>query len=338
MSEQILVTISDDQAGNRIDKVLSDALPDLSRSRLKALIKEGAITRVVDGTNQSIKNASVSVKPSEVYSLILPEAEDPEPQPEDIPLDIVYEDEHLIVVNKAVGMVVHPAAGSPNGTLVNALLHHCKGSLSGIGGVKRPGIVHRIDKDTSGLLVVAKTELAHRGLATQFEDHSIRRIYTALVRGSLNPANGRIEANIGRHPKDRKKQAVLDEGQGRHAVSHYKTRSHFISGDRVVASIITCQLETGRTHQIRVHMAHKLCPLIGDPVYGNPNRLPNGISNLARTALQSFKRQALHARDLGFLHPITREDLYFSSELPSDIQALLANLDKACKRYDAEGD
>ena len=290
--------------------------------------------RMIDGQAESIDNPSRIVKQDDCYCLTVPEAESSIPEAENIPLDIVFEDDHLIVVNKVAGMVVHPAAGSPNGTLVNALLHHCASSLSGIGGVKRPGIVHRIDKDTSGLLVVAKNDKTHNGLATQFADHSIKRLYSAVIRGAINPNAGRIEGNIARHPKDRKKMALVDSSYGRHAITHYKTLAQYMSGERMVASLVECQLETGRTHQVRVHMAHKNTPLIGDPVYGNPNRLPNSISSGARNALQGFKRQALHARVLGFLHPITKKDLYFESSLPNDMEALLQTLDTTCTRYE----
>lgn len=324
MSDLHILTITDIQAGKRLDKVLADSLPDLSRSRLKALIEDGHVS--LDGDPQPLTSPKRRVKAGEVIHLSVPEAHDPDPKAEDIPLDVVYEDMHLIVVNKAPGMVVHPAPGAPSGTLVNALLYHCAGSLSGIGGVKRPGIVHRIDKDTSGLLVMAKHDKAHTGLAAQFADHSIERIYMAVCRGHPVPLSGRVEGNIARHPQDRKKMAV-HASAGKWAATHYKTLQHYMSSSTPLASLIECQLETGRTHQVRVHMTHIGHPLIGDPVYGRAQRLPGSVSGPARAALQGFKRQALHARRLGFVHPVSGEVLSFDAEPPHDMSALLEALD-----------
>jgi len=321
MSDTFKIDIGPDQVGSRLDKVLADAMPDISRSRLKALIEGGQVLELHSGGKIS---ASRKIKAGESYQVNIPVPEDPEPQAENIPLDIVFEDEHLVVVNKAPGMVVHPAAGSPSGTLVNALLHHCHGSLSGIGGVKRPGIVHRIDKDTSGLLVVAKHDKAHNGLAEQFADHSIERLYTAVCKGHPVPPSGRIEGNIARHPVDRKRMAVTDHG-GKWAATHYRTQAHFAQNGVAIASLIECQLETGRTHQVRVHMAHIGHPLVGDPVYAR-STVPGSIKGAARAALQSFKRQALHARLLGFRHPITCETFKFESDLPYDMKELLETL------------
>ncbi|TNE61936.1 MAG: RluA family pseudouridine synthase [Alphaproteobacteria bacterium] len=316
------ITITAPMAGERLDKILADALPDLSRSRLKALIKDGEVSLSVAGNPGTIKSPSQAVKPGECYTVNIPMPEEPDPQPEDIPLDVVFEDEHLIVVNKPAGMVVHPAPGSPTGTLVNALLHHCGDSLSGIGGVKRPGIVHRIDKETSGLLVMAKHDKAHNGLAVQFADHTIERRYSAVCKGHPVPPAGRIERDIARHPVDRKRMAVTDRG-GKWAATHYVTEAHFQAGGAALASLIECRLETGRTHQVRVHMAHIGHPLVGDPVYGRSMKLPNSLQGPARAALQAFNRQALHARVLGFIHPISGETLKFESELPYDMAGLL---------------
>jgi 23S rRNA pseudouridine1911/1915/1917 synthase len=323
MSDTFNIHIGPELAGSRLDKVLADALPEFSRSRLKALIEEGHVAATPPGGKLS---AARKVKAGEAYHIAVPEPEDAEPQAEDIPLDVVYEDDDLIVVNKAPGMVVHPAAGSPNGTLVNALLHHCRGTLSGIGGVKRPGIVHRIDKDTSGLLVVAKHDRAHTGLASQFADHSITRLYSAVCKGHPVPPGGRIEGNIARHPVDRKRMAVTDQG-GKWAATHYRSEIHFAQGGTPVASLIECQLETGRTHQVRVHMAHIGHPLVGDPVYARTS-VPGSIKGAARAALQGFKRQALHARVLGFIHPMSGEAFKFESELPHDLRKLLETLDR----------
>ena len=330
MTEQMIVTIDITQTGNRLDKVLSDGLPDISRSRLKALITDGQVMCDIKGENAPIVSPKHKVKEGEIYSVNIPEPEEAEPLGEDIPLDIVYEDAHLIVINKPVGMVVHPAPGALSGTLVNALLHHCGDSLSGIGGVKRPGIVHRIDKDTSGLIVVAKDDKTHVGLSKQFEAHSLERLYTAVVRGTPSPLDGRIEGNIARHPKDRKRMAVTQKG-GKWAATNYRSLQHFTSGGVNVASEIECKLETGRTHQIRVHMTSINCPLVGDQVYGRAGKLGGKINPHTRAAIQSFKRQALHARVLGFLHPISGEALYFETELPNDMQEMIEAL-KAASR------
>lgn len=316
------ITVSPAQGGMRLDKLLADAMPDLSRSRLKALIKNGDIT----SNGKTITSPSYSVKPGESFTVGIPEPEDAVPQPENIPLDIVFEDEDLIVVNKPAGMVVHPAPGAYSGTLVNALLHHCGDSLSGIGGVKRPGIVHRIDKDTSGLLVMAKNDKAHNGLAEQFAAHTCERTYVALCKGYPRPLKGRIEGNIGRHPVDRKRMAVVERG-GKHAVTHYKTVATFAQGGTPIAAQIECNLETGRTHQIRVHMAHIGNPLLGDPVYARSTQISNRIKGAARAALQGLQRQALHAKLLGFNHPVIGSPFKFESELPYDMKELLEALD-----------
>lgn len=309
---------------------------NLSRSRLAKLLAEGAVS--LNGVVVSDQKAKVSQ--GEVYVVRVAEAVDLDARPEDIPLDVVFEDAALIVVNKPAGMVVHPAPGSPSGTLVNALLHHCADSLSGIGGAKRPGIVHRIDKDTSGLLVVAKSDEAHHGLARQFEKHSVERHYRALVYGMPDAADPRlrgmagvdfeasnllrVNANLARHKTDRQRQAVV-KNTGRHAI----TRARVVAGYGVppVASLLDCWLETGRTHQIRVHMAYCGHSLIGDPTYGGRRKLAkNALPEAAIAAIQAFPRQALHAATLGFVHPVSGEKLSFEAPLPDDFAALIAKI------------
>ncbi|WP_262694939.1 RluA family pseudouridine synthase [Kordiimonas aquimaris] len=324
MNEIINIIVPDDAAGARLDKTLSGHLPDMSRARIQALIKENCLTLCASTGDRIINSPSHSVKFGEHYRLEVPQPEEPIPQPEDIPLTVVFEDEHLIVIDKPAGMVVHPAPGNTSGTLVNALLHHCGNSLSGIGGVKRPGIVHRIDKDTSGLLVVAKNDKAHHGLADQFASHSIERKYHAVCKGHPRPYHGRIEGNIGRNPHDRKKMTVVKAG-GKHAVTHYRTLNLYQQSGTALAAHIECQLETGRTHQVRVHMMHTGHALIGDPLYAKAS-IGNSIKGEARTAIQSFKRQALHAKSLGFEHPISGECFKFESELPYDLSRLLDDL------------
>lgn len=307
----IETTIGEAQAGLRLDRALAELLPDLSRERIKALIVEG---QIVSG-GRSL-NPSMKVAVGQDYSIALPAPVALDAVAQDIPLDIVHEDADLIVVDKPAGLVVHPAAGNLDGTLVNALLHHCDGQLSGIGGVARPGIVHRIDKDTSGLLVVAKSDKAHEGLARQFKDHSIDRLYAAIVYGIPTPGSGTVDAWIGRSDADRKKMAVHREGRGKHAVTHYRVMERLRG-----AAMVECRLETGRTHQVRVHMAHLGHPLIGDPVYGRDRK---GFKSILETL--GFKRQALHAKRLGFIHPVTEEPLAFDSPLPADMQELLSEL------------
>jgi len=307
----IETTIGEAQAGLRLDRALAELLPDLSRERIKALIVEG---QIVSG-GRSL-NPSMKVAVGQDYSITLPAPVALDAVAQDIPLDIVHEDADLIVVDKPAGLVVHPAAGNLDGTLVNALLHHCDGQLSGIGGVARPGIVHRIDKDTSGLLVVAKSDKAHEGLARQFKDHSIDRLYAAIVYGIPVPGSGTVDAWVGRSDADRKKMAVHREGRGKHAVTHYRVMERLRG-----AAMVECRLETGRTHQVRVHMAHLGHPLIGDPVYGRERK---GFKSILETL--SFKRQALHAKRLGFIHPVTEEPLIFDSALPADMQELLSEL------------
>ncbi|WP_373087487.1 RluA family pseudouridine synthase [Sneathiella sp.] len=310
------VEVSDDAVGGRLDRLLADALDALSRSRIKALIKAGMVQ--LDG--QAMKDPARTVRLGEVFEIIIPDATEPDPEPEDIPLDIVFEDAHLIVINKSAGMVVHPAAGNWSGTLVNALLFHCRDSLSGIGGVKRPGIVHRIDKDTSGLMVAAKTDAAHQGLAALFEAHDIERRYRAVVWGRVYPKTGVIEENIGRDPHNRKRMTTVSGG-GKTASTSYELEENFND----VASLVRCDLKTGRTHQIRVHMAHIGHPLVGDPVYtrSKPRRTQT-LSEERQKIIQDFRRQALHAQTLGFVHPVTDKPLNFAVEFPSDMKRLVA--------------
>lgn len=306
--------------GWRIDKFLAAGFPDISRSQIQRLLKDGNISR----NGEAVLDSSAKVKEGEIYALVVPEPVDAIPQPENIRLDVVFEDDDLIVVNKPCGMTVHPAPGAPDGTLVNALLYHCRGNLSGIGGVKRPGIVHRIDKDTSGLLVAAKNDMTHKALCTQFAEHSIERTYYALVYGVMVPAEGRIETLIGRSPYDRKKMAVVRKN-GKNAVTNYKTLKAF----KNAASLVQCNLETGRTHQIRVHLSSKGCPLIGEPLYGKNKRLEGkAIDEDVRNYVNSFARQALHAKSLGFVHPRTGAFMQFDSDLPEDFFELLATLEK----------
>lgn len=308
----IEAAIGEAQHGLRLDRALADLLPDLSRERLKALIADGHVRSEQPGRI----SGSMKVTEGQSFTVALPEATPLDTVAQDIPLTIVHEDADLIVVDKPAGLVVHPAAGNLDGTLVNALLHHCAGQLSGIGGVARPGIVHRIDKDTSGLLVVAKTDKAHEGLARQFKDHSIARLYAAIVYGHPLPPAGTVDSWIGRSDADRKKMAVHREGRGKHAITHYQMTDRLRG-----AAMVECRLETGRTHQVRVHMAHIGHPLIGDPLYGREKK---GFKSILETL--GFKRQALHAKTLGFIHPVTSEPLLFQSALPPDMQELLSEL------------
>ena len=303
--------IGEAQHGLRLDKALAELLPDLSRERMKSLIVEGQVTSAGRTLSPSMKVAA-----GQTFSISIPAPVDAEAVAQDIPLTIIYEDSHLIVVDKPAGLVVHPAAGNLDGTLVNALLHHCRGQLSGIGGVARPGIVHRIDKDTSGLLVVAKSDRAHEGLAEQFKAHSIDRLYAAIVYGLPKPPAGTVDTWIGRSDSDRKKMAVHREGRGKHAVTHYRTVERLAG-----AALVECRLETGRTHQVRVHMTHLGHPLIGDPVYSRERK---GFKSILETL--GFRRQALHAKQLGFIHPVTGQKLSFDSALPIDMQELLSEL------------
>ena len=297
--------------GQRLDKALADA-SGLSRERIKALLGAGQIS--LGGIIAA--QAKVKPAPGMTFEIRVPAAVPLAAAAQDIPLVIVYEDEHLIVIDKPAGLVVHPAAGNLDGTLVNALLHHCRGQLSGIGGVARPGIVHRIDKDTSGLLVVAKSDAAHEGLARQFADHSLERAYLAIVAGLPMPINGTVTGSIARSNTNRKKMALVVEGRGKPAVTHYATLERLGP-----AALVECRLETGRTHQVRVHLTSIGHPLLGDPVYG---RTPGKLKPLLDQ--QHFARQALHAAVLGFVHPVSGAALRFESSLPADMEALLVDL------------
>ncbi len=317
-----------DAAGMRLDQWLAGLLaPDFSRSRIQALIRDGQ----VEIAGRAIEEPKKKLAGGETVTVALPEPEPPEPEGEAIPLTILHEDAALVVVDKPSGLVVHPGAGNWTGTLVNALIHHCGDSLSGIGGIRRPGIVHRLDKETSGVMVVAKTDVAHRALSEAFADHGasggLERAYVALVWGAPARMSGTVDAPLGR-AADRVRRAVVPEGRAdaRHAVTHYRVLERF--GDdgagSPLASLVECRLETGRTHQIRVHMAHIGHPVLGDPDYGQgfrtkANRLPEPL----RGMVQAFPRQALHARLLGFDHPATGEHMRFEAELPADMAALV---------------
>lgn len=311
------VELAEAAAGWRLDKALADAAPGLSRGRVQALMAAGRVT--LEGAAQTNLSAKASVG---VYEIDVPEPLAALPAPEAIPLTVLFEDAHLIVVDKPAGMAVHPAPGNETGTLVNALLAHCGASLAGIGGVARPGIVHRLDKETSGVMVAAKSDAAHQGLSALFATHDIDRVYVALTRGAPAPPTGTINTQIGRSHHDRKKMAVLKTG-GREAITHYAVERSFGDPARPVAARVSCRLETGRTHQIRVHLASKGAPCLGDPVYGA------GAPTIAVRAAMGeagLTRQALHAAVLGFIHPVTGEALRFESPLPADMAMLEALL------------
>jgi len=306
--QTIDVRLEPAHAGWRLDRALAAAVPALSRERLKALIRSGA----VETGGKQLRDPATKVRGEEALRVAVPEPRPAHNEAQDIPLTIVFEDEHLLVVEKPAGLVVHPAAGNLDGTLVNALLHHCGGSLSGIGGVARPGIVHRIDKDTSGLLVVAKTDVAHEGLAKQFAAHSIDRRYLAIVGGVPRASKGTIDAPLARSTANRKKIAIVEASRGKRAVTHWRRLTMLKD-----AALVECRLETGRTHQIRVHLASIGHPLIADPVYSRSRKTHAKLLN----ELQ-FRRQALHAAELGFTHPVTKHRLSFSSPMPPDMQEL----------------
>ncbi|WP_415183542.1 RluA family pseudouridine synthase [Phaeovulum sp.] len=342
IKQQILRVVIGKAPPDRLDKALAREVPEaaaLSRSRLARMITEGAVSR--DGT--VIHDLKARVYEGEAYQITLEPARPVETKAENIPLRVLWEDDDLIVIDKPAGMVVHPAPGSPQGTLVNALLHHFGGALSGIGGEARPGIVHRIDKDTTGLLVIAKSDRAHHGLAKQFEQHSVHRHYLAVVYGAPDAGDPRLRGTRGvsfeggnvlkvtsqlaRHKTDRQRQAVLFEG-GRHAITRARLVESY--GTPPVAALMDCWLETGRTHQIRVHLAHAGHGLIGDQTYGGRRKLPaKALGEAALEAVANFPRQALHAATLGFNHPVTGEDLSFTSPLPTDMAALLMALGRS---------
>jgi 23S rRNA pseudouridine1911/1915/1917 synthase len=318
-----LLTLDDEVGRDRLDRVLAGAWGDLSRSRLQSLIRGGHLR--LDGI--VVDDPSLKVGPGATIVLDEPEPVSPEPGPEAIALTVVYEDGDVIVIDKPAGLVVHPGAGNETGTLVNALIAHCGNSLSGIGGVKRPGIVHRLDKDTSGLLVVAKTDRAHKSLSDQFADHGrtgpLERAYLAFVWGAPEPERGTVEAAIARHNTHRERMAITQSERGRHAVTHYAVEERYPAGPEATASLVRCELETGRTHQIRVHLAHLRHPLLGDRVYGAGFRTK--IARLgpeARALVEALGRQALHATLLQFAHPVTDEIMRFESDLPPDLSQL----------------
>jgi 23S rRNA pseudouridine1911/1915/1917 synthase len=319
------ITLTASTKGLRLDRWLADEIEDYSRSRLKSLIEDGHVTC----NGEPVLNPATKTITNGVYVVTIPALIAAEPKPEEIPLDVAYEDDHLIVVNKPAGMAVHPAVGNWTGTLVHALLHHCAGSLSGIGGVERPGIVHRLDKDTSGLLVAAKSDAAHQGLAEQFAAHTVERAYIAFTRSSPEPRKGRIVTRIARSDTDRKKMAVVNKSNsiaGKQAITNYETLASYgreggAMLGRGLAAKVECRLETGRTHQIRVHMAHIGCPLLGDPVYGRGRSQKLKELDDGR-AFKDFRRQALHARLLGFVHPVTGETIRCETDMPKDMQRL----------------
>ncbi len=315
-AQRHIVTFDQSASGERLDRALAAALPALTRSRVKALIESRRVA-LADGT--TVEEPSRKVKTGDSFTVDVPEPEAATPQAQAIDLEILYEDTDLLVLNKPAGLVVHPAPGNPDNTLVNALLAHCGDSLSGIGGVRRPGIVHRLDKDTSGVMVVAKNDATHHALSKLFAAHDLIRIYKALVWGAPKARSGTIEAAIGRHPIDRKRMAVR-ETSGRRAITEYWLERRFGPPLKPLASLVGAKLGTGRTHQVRVHLSHIGCPVIGDPVYGRRRNSP------APDSLKSFGRQALHAAVLEFRHPGTGKVMKFASELPQDMANLLAEL------------
>ena len=311
--------LPDHLVGERLDKALAAAWPELSRARIQSLMAAGRLS--FEGA--VLTDASAKAAPG-AYRLDVPPPRAALPEPQDIPLNILYEDAHLIVIDKAAGMAAHPAPGTFSGTLVNALLHHCAGQLSGIGGVARPGIVHRLDKDTSGVMVAAKTDAAHAGLSKLFAAHDIERAYIALTRGAPRPPKGTIEGLIARSPSDRKKMALVRVG-GRDSITDYRVERTFGPQEKPLAGRVACTLRTGRTHQIRVHLASKGTPCLADPVYGSGPAAPS-----VRAAIEAagMKRQALHAAVLGFVHPITGEAMRFETPLPADMAMLEGLLEK----------
>lgn len=304
-------------SGQRLDKYIADNFPDFSRAQAQRLIEEACV--FIQDVPVTDKNYKTRI--GELYRVYIPPLKEAIPLAENIPLDILYEDSDVIVVNKPAGMTVHPAAGVSSGTLVNALLYHCHGSLSGIGGVARPGIVHRIDRNTSGILVVAKNDTAHRFLAEQFSFHSVERTYYAVVYGVPKPSSGTICGNIARSPYDRKKMAIVSSG-GKKAVTHYSIVEQY----KNAAALVECHLETGRTHQIRVHLSSIGCHLIGDDVYVQTKKTSVSLPLKIKLYVNSFPRQALHAYSLGFVHPRTHQFMSFSSDFPEDMKELINTL------------
>ena len=326
--QRLTITAPPEAAGERLDRFLAaglEAPSPLSRTRLKALILDGAVTE----NGAAVTDPSQSVRAEAEYALLLPPVREATPQAEDIPLDIMFEDDHIIVLNKPSGMVVHPGPGQPDGTLVNALIAHCGDSLTGIGGVMRPGIVHRLDKDTSGVMMAAKSDAAHQKLTEMFAAHDLDRHYLAITWGMPPETEGRIEAALGRSTRDRKKQAVVPNG--RYAATNWTV----IRRLPPFASIVECRLETGRTHQIRVHMAHLGHGVIGDPMYSKPMRsgqMPDAVARDCVAEILGFRLQALHAASLGFAHPVTDEALHFETPMPDDMAGLVAAIEAGIAR------
>lgn len=318
-SEIVYLSVAAEHHQLRLDKAIVELYPELSRSRIKGLI-EADFVQIND---KPINSPSYKVSDGENIAIMIPEPIDDRPKPENIPLEIFYEDQDLLVINKPVGMVVHPGAGNFEGTLVNALLYHCKDNLSGIGGVKRPGIVHRLDKDTSGLIVVAKNDKAHQGLSDQLQDRTLYRTYTAFVWKTPTLIKGKINQPIGRHPTNRLKMAIR-KSSGREAITHYQVKENYGG----IVSCIECKLESGRTHQIRVHMQHMRHPLLGDPLYGlaEQERLrllqKGNLEEKITNKINNLPRQALHALEIGFVHPVSEEKMGFSCPLPKDLRDL----------------
>jgi 23S rRNA pseudouridine1911/1915/1917 synthase len=330
MGKILTILLTARQDGMRLDKALADAVAEagaegeagslgLSRAALQRFLAEGCVLR----GGFAVHDASSKAHAGESYAIALPDVVPATPEAEKTPLTVVYEDEDLLVIDKQAGMVVHPGAGNSSGTLVNALLAHCGASLSGIGGVARPGIVHRLDKDTSGLLVVAKNDFTHQGLSAQFEDRKISRTYQAFVWGLPSPLEGQVEGNIGRHPRARQKMTVVTRG-GKEALTFYRVLENFSCG----VSLVECKLATGRTHQIRVHMAHIGHPVVGDPVYGRRRLSGKGKKDGIIGKLEAFPRQALHAGELKFIHPRTKKTMRFKAKLPEDMKKLMKAMEK----------
>ncbi len=319
----LLLDAGPDAAGDRLDRWLAAQIPDLSRTRLKQLILQGAV--VMNG--KACVDPSLKIKSGAAFAVMVPPPEDDTPTPENIPLDIVYEDADVLVINKPAGLVVHPAPGHRSGTLVNALLYHCGESLSGIGGVRRPGIVHRLDKDTSGLMLVAKNDKAHAGLSAQLADRTLSRQYLAVVWGIPSPKKGSISEPVGRHPTSRQRMAV-NARQGRNATTHYEVKEAYGHA----AALVECRLETGRTHQVRVHMSHIKHPLVGDPVYGEqPTKVAAllkkaGYGDKEKAEILDFPRQALHAWKISFIHPVIGASRSFEADPPADLSRLITDL------------
>ena len=319
-----MLDVDEPHVGERVDRFVAAECADLSRARVKKLVEAGQLSLASGDAWRTIKDVSTKVKPGQRFRLHVPDAVPAEPEGEEIPLTVVFEDDHLIVIDKPPGLVVHPAAGHWTGTLVNALIAHCGDSLSGIGGVKRPGIVHRLDKDTSGLMVAAKSDASHASLTEQFAARAIDRAYLAICWGAPRPRSGLIEGNIGRSKSNRQKMAVLAQS-GKPARTDYQVLKTFGPLTEPIAAMVECRLQTGRTHQIRVHMTHIGHPLIGDPLYGRGRR-KNALPEAASSAIDELGRQALHAKTLGFDHPETGKHLTFESKLPSDIASLIDQL------------